>query len=307
MKLNCGSRIIEQLFSGPAVSGQSVDAWRSRREPDLKFTLNWIRRVSELGVNSLCLWIPSESNLRMVSQKENAERIRLSCEERSMTIDNLAVSFLAPWTIDKTSVGRVENAWSLVSGFADVVGAEVLEILSPSVPLQPRPGRMGRKVPQFSSPAPGFSWDRVWKRYVSRMRQYARLAESHDLLLAVEPRPMDLLGNTDSLLRLMDGVPSENLGGVVDFSHMQMSKEIPALSMKKLGKKIFSVHLSDDDGITDCHWPPGQGIIEWPPIFRALRESGYDGILSLDVSGMDVEQEVIEAREYVQDLLRRLH
>jgi sugar phosphate isomerase/epimerase len=306
MKLNCGSRIIEQLFSGPAVSGQSIDSWTSRREPDLKFTLNWIRRVSEFGLDSLCLWIPSESNLQMISQKENVERIRHSCEERSLKIDNLAVSFRAPWTIDGTSAGHVERAWLRVAEFAEVLGAEVLEVLSPSLPLQRKPGGAVSKKSQFPSPPIDFSWDRTWKRYVSRMRQYSGLAESHGIRLAVEPRPMDLLGNTDSLLRLMDAVPSDHLGGIVDFGHMLMSRENPALSVKKLGRKIFSVHLSDYDGITDSHWPPGQGMIEWVPLIRALEEGGYDGILSLDVSGMDVEQEVVEAREYVQDLLKRL-
>ncbi len=66
MKLNCGSRIIEQLFSGPAVSGQSINTWTPNREPDLKFTLHWIRRVSELGLDSLCLWVPSEDNLELI-------------------------------------------------------------------------------------------------------------------------------------------------------------------------------------------------------------------------------------------------
>ncbi len=292
MKLNCGSRIIEQLFSGPSVSGKSINAWTPRREPDLKFTVNWIRRVSDLGLNSLCLWIPSEGNLRIMSQKESTERIRRTCEDRSLTIDNLAVSFLAPWTIERVERGHVEKAWSQLAAFAGEVGAEVLEILSPSIPFE--------RSRRYSA---SFSWEKTWSGYVSRMRQYAGLAEETCLRLAVEPRPMDLLGNTDSLLRLMDAVPSKNLGGVVDFGHIRIAREIPALSMKKLGEKIFSVHLSDYDGITDSHWPPGQGITDWKPIFQALREVRYDGILSLDVSGMDVEQEVIEAREYVEGLL----
>lgn len=293
MKLNCGSRIIEQLFSGPSVSGKPINAWTPRKEPDVKFTLNWIRRVSDLGLNSLCLWIPSEGNLRVMSQKESAERIRRTCEDRSLTIDNLAVSFLAPWTVERIERRHVDRTWSQLAAFAREIGAEVLEILSPFVPFEPS---------QYGS---GFSWERTWSGYVSRMRQYAGLAERSGLRLAVESRPMDILGNTDSLLRLMDAVSSKNLGAVVDFAHMRMAREIPALSMKKLGKKVFSVHLSDYDGITDSHWPPGQGITDWKPIFQALREVGYNGILSLDVSGMDVEQEVIEAREYVDGLLHQ--
>jgi sugar phosphate isomerase/epimerase len=305
MKLNCGSRIIEQLFSGPAVSGQSISNWTPRREPDMKFTLNWIRRVSDLGLDSLCLWIPSENNLAMISKRENAERIRRSCEERSITIDNLAVSFLVPWTIEEVDESRIESAWSRLAGFAEAVGAGVLEILSPTVPMQVH-SSTASSLPSSFSTTPDFSWKRTWSRYVARMRRYARLAEQHDLRLAVEPRPLDLLGNTDSLLRLMDAVRSRRLGAVVDFSHIQMAKELPALSLRKLEDKIFSVHLSDYDGITDCHWPPGQGIIDWVPAFEALKQTRYEGILSLDVSGMDVEQEVIEARQYVEGLLKRL-
>jgi len=289
MKLNCGSRIIEQLFSGPAVKGEPYSARAPRREPDVKFILGWIRRVSDLGLDSLCLWIPSERNLELVSQDESTEKIRLSCEQRSVTIDNLAVSFLSPWTSERVDSGRIERAWSRLAGFADAVGAEVLEMLSPSLPAS----------------GPSFSWTKAWSAYTSRMRQYARLAETHGLRLAVEPRPMDILGNTDALLRLMDVVTSESLGAVIDFGHVQMAREEPTLAVRKLAGRTFSVHLSDYDGITDSHWPPGQGIIDWYPIFAALRAAKYDGILSLDVSGMDVEQEVIEAREYVEEIMRK--
>ena len=64
------------------------------------------------------------------------------------------------------------------------------------------------------------------------MRIYAELAEN-DLRLAVEPRPRDILSNTDSALRLFDCVESRNLGAIIDISHLYVVRDVPALAIRK--------------------------------------------------------------------------
>jgi sugar phosphate isomerase/epimerase len=149
-------------------------------------------------------------------------------------------------------------------------------------------------------------WERIWVTYTTAITRYTGIAEEYGLKLALEPRPKELLNGTDSLLRLFEAVPSESLGGLVDVSHLQMAREVPELGIRKLGDKVFGVHLSDNDGVTDWHWAPGNGKINWPPIFEALRNIGYDGELSLDVSGMDIERELVEGKAYVEGLLEAI-
>ena len=76
--------------------------------------------------------------------------------------------------------------------------------------------------------------------------------------------------------------------------------------LEKLENKIFSVHLSDNDGVTEWHWPPGQGNIDWESVFEALHVVGYEGILSLDVSGIDIEREVKEGKNYIERILKKI-
>ena len=59
----------------------------------------------------------------------------------------------------------------------------------------------------------------------------------------------------------------------------------------------------DNDGVTDLHWAPGSGQINWPPIFEALRDIQYEGELSLDGSGLDIERELLDGSRFVERFL----
>ncbi|MCM0020423.1 MAG: sugar phosphate isomerase/epimerase, partial [Tagaea sp.] len=51
----------------------------------------------------------------------------------------------------------------------------------------------------------------------------------------------------------------------------------------RLGKHIVHLHVSDNDGVTNVHWRPGMGKIDWVAMFRALKETGYDGVVSVEL------------------------
>lgn len=134
------------------------------------------------------------------------------------------------------------------------------------------------------------------------MRENANEARKQGLRLAVEPRPREIVSGTDSLLMLFDFLRSDEIGAVVDISHMHIEREVPSISIGKLGSKIFGVHLSDNDGITERHWPPGEGQINWHDVLSALKFVRYTGVLGLEVLGMSVENELLEGIKYIRSV-----
>src|SRR5215210_5589844 len=47
--------------------------------------------------------------------------------------------------------------------------------------------------------------------------------------------------------------------------------------------RIFHCHFSDNDGTTNVHWRPGQGKIDWEAVLVALKDTGYDGVISIEL------------------------
>ena len=85
-----------------------------------------------------------------------------------------------------------------------------------------------------------------------------------------------------------------------DTAHHFAIKELLPISIWKLGKSIFGVHMSDNDGVLDYHWSPGDGKIDWLTVLKALKDEDYRGYLTIDSSGLSKNgEEFIQARERV--------
>jgi sugar phosphate isomerase/epimerase len=113
----------------------------------------------------------------------------------------------------------------------------------------------------------------------------------------------ELVSNTDAFLRLWEHVGSDNFGMVLDTGHQNAQKEILPLSVEKLGKRIFYVHVSDNDGRTNEHLALGKGTIDWEGVFTALRKHGYDGYIAIDIGNVpDIEKAYIESRQFLEQM-----
>lgn len=67
--------------------------------------------------------------------------------------------------------------------------------------------------------------------------------------------------------------------------------------IRQAGPMLGHVHLQDADGWADRHWGLGDGIIKWTPILRAIRETGADPhmILELnDTNGIAGSAEILD-------------
>jgi sugar phosphate isomerase/epimerase len=130
---------------------------------------------------------------------------------------------------------------------------------------------------------PKFKWPRLWEAMAESFSFFAREARKAGLKFCVEPRVGELLSNTDALLRMMDEVGNDNFGAVLDTAHLNAQKEILALSVEKLGRRIFFVHAADNDGRVNDHYAAGRGTVDWDGVFQGLKKHKFSGYMAVDV------------------------
>ena len=106
------------------------------------------------------------------------------------------------------------------------------------------------------------------------MDTLAEIAYQNGAYICVEDLPRSCLGNTaEDVLSLL--AANDKLKVCFDTNHLLKDDNLNF--MDKLANKIVTLHVSDYDFINERHWLPGEGKLEWKPIYDALCEIGYKG------------------------------
>ena len=129
----------------------------------------------------------------------------------------------------------------------------------------------------------GLDWQRGWEEFVETVRRVVAVVEEAGLRYAMEPHPYRYVANAAGMLRLLDHVPSPALGINYDPSHTFPAGDMPHLAVYQLAGRVFHCHVSDNDALTNAHWRPGQGKIDWRAVMAALRDVGFDGTISVEL------------------------
>lgn len=157
----------------------------------------------------------------------------------------------------------------------------------------------------------GLDWARGWEEFVDTVRRVMAVVEDAGLRYAVEPHPYRYVSSADGMLRLMDHVGSPALGINYDPSHTFPCGDMPHLAVYRLGDRVFHCHFSDNDALTNAHWRPGMGKIDWRALLKALHGVGFEGTLSIELedvpdvanpqraAGPLFDDEMRKSREYL--------
>jgi len=95
--------------------------------------------------------------------------------------------------------------------------------------------------------------------------------------IAVENLPRASLGRTSAELNaLLDEVRSPHFGVCLDVNHANFRETLIEVT-GAFAARIYSLHLSDNDGVDERHWMPGRGVLEWAEWVEALDKTPYDG------------------------------
>ena len=107
--------------------------------------------------------------------------------------------------------------------------------------------------------------------------------------LNLELLPRSCIGNhEDELLYMVDQLPAEYFNLCIDVNHlMDRWREIPAV-IRKCASRIRSFHISDYDGIDECHWQVGHGIIPWCEVSAEIKALTQDVLVIIEVTPLKV-------------------
>lgn len=81
---------------------------------------------------------------------------------------------------------------------------------------------------------------------------------------------------TEELIDLVDSFNDSSVGICWDFGHANLVGVDQNISLRKIGKRLKSTHISDNNGVRDEHLLPLYGSIDWEPIMRTLKEIDYE-------------------------------
>ena len=114
-----------------------------------------------------------------------------------------------------------------------------------------------------------------------------RLGEYADSLgikiaLELEPFPLSLLNNVDTMVRFIDDVSCDAVRANIDISHLCLAKVAPG-ELSRLKGKATHVHISGCDGKVHGDLPPGRGVVPFEPYLREIAKLDIDGAMSIEL------------------------
>lgn len=142
-----------------------------------------------------------------------------------------------------------------------------------------------------------------WQIGVESVRAVGEHARSLGLEIAMELEPfhLSLLNSIDAMVRFLDdvGLP-ETVRANCDISHLHLV-QTPPEEVGQLKGKIAHVHLSDCNGKTHGDLPPGRGITPIQEYLAAIQQTGYDGVVSIE---LEYSPEPERIAEWVEEAYR---
>ncbi len=263
-----------------------ASSWPFQWEPPYE---DVIRRIARLGFKATELIAWNKDYLNDYYTPEKIAALR-----RELANEGIAISqFVStPHDLSSSDAGKREAAvehWQRAVDVGAELGAKIINMVSshafamrdgqevPRITVKPLVQMYTVKVPS------GLDWDRNYNDYVAALGRCAAACEKADVKMSIEPHPGRYLANTDGALRLLEHIGSDAVGINLDPSHTFPVGDFPNVSVYRLGKKVIHCHVSDNDGVTNVHWRPGMGKIDWVAMFQALKDVGFDGTISVEL------------------------
>jgi sugar phosphate isomerase/epimerase len=248
-----------------------------------------IRRISSLGFRAIELIAWNKDFLTDYYTETKINDLKAVLEGEGIALSQFVSTPHDLSSSDKSAREAAVEHWKRAVDVGAALGSPIINMVSahafgmrdgqdiPRITTKPLTQTYSAKVPS------GLDWDRNFEEYVSSLKACAAACEQAGVMLTVEPHPARYMANTDGALRLLEHVGSAAMGINFDPSHTFPVGDFPNVSVYRLGKHIKHLHVSDNDGVTNVHWRPGMGKIDWIAMFRALKDVGYDGVVSIEL------------------------
>ncbi len=154
---------------------------------------------------------------------------------------------------------------------------------------------------------PEMSREAALEVFVSGLSESLRVAEDVGVQLLVEPEPGLLVENAAQYLDLSKRIDSPMFGLNFDVGHFYCVRDPLPGTISKLASTTRHYHLEDIAAtLVHEHLVPGRGAIEFESVFEAIRQTGYDRWLTVELYPYldDPDAAGREALEYLSRWIR---
>jgi len=128
--------------------------------------------------------------------------------------------------------------------------------------------------------------DETWAMNVAFMKKLLQTAKKCGVTICVEntPFPNFSLATPQQILKLVQEINDDNFKICLDTGHVAVFSDLSVGDeVRRLSDKIKVLHIHDNSGKKDEHLSPHEGVIDWQDFSSALKEIGFDGVLSLEI------------------------
>jgi sugar phosphate isomerase/epimerase len=154
--------------------------------------------------------------------------------------------------------------------------------------------------------APGQSRRAGIDLFVEVLKPLAEHAHHHEVQLLIEPEPGLLLETTDQYLEVAERVDAPSIGLNFDVGHAFCASEDLPGAIARLAPQIRHYHVEDIAASrVHHHLVPGTGAIDFESVVSAIRKTGYNGWLTVELYPFqdDPDAAARQALEALQPLL----
>jgi sugar phosphate isomerase/epimerase len=141
-------------------------------------------------------------------------------------------------------------------------------------------------------------WDMA-KEAVRNAGEYAG-SKGLEIVLELEPFETALLKDVDELVRFVEEIDHPAVRANADISHLHLSNA-SVDDVKKLTGLIGHIHLSDCDGKVHGDLPAGMGVTPIKEYLAAIRDTGYDGTVSIELEYSPDPDKIVEWAQRAYD------
>jgi sugar phosphate isomerase/epimerase len=194
--------------------------------------------------------------------------------------------------------GRNKDAWQEMNSLipkARFMGVDIMRIVASSLMFRNEP-----HGPQIEA-------------IVAMLKESVKIAEDQGVVLAIENH-IDY--TSEEIYQILEEVDSDALKVNFDTGNTLRMMEDPVAAARRLGPYTVATHTKDVDAcrhVRPEEWyffssvPVGTGLIDIPGVVKALKETGYEGMLAVESDhhkdNQDEDTLVAESVAYLKKLI----
>jgi sugar phosphate isomerase/epimerase len=141
-------------------------------------------------------------------------------------------------------------------------------------------------------------WDMA-KEMVKEAGEYAQ-SKGLEIVLELEPFEQALLKDVHELARFVNEIDHPAVRANADISHLHLSNA-SFDDVKALTGLIGHIHLSDCDGKVHGDLPAGMGVTPIKEYLAAIRDTGYDGTVSIELEYSPDPDKIVDWTQQAYD------